>query len=92
MMEEHTTMVDSIMSKGSSQTRVNFTSKTHDRNHHCGSFSSALPKLAKLDFPKYNGAEDPTSWVCRVEQIFELQQSKEADELPLVAYHLEGEA
>lgn len=49
-------------------------------------------KLAKLDFPKYNGTEDPTSWICRVEQFFDYQQSEEGEKLPLASYHLEGQA
>lgn len=58
-----------------------------------GSGSNSLtPKIAKLDFPCYNGGEDPTSWICRVEQFFELQQIPEEDKLPLAAYHLEGDA
>jgi len=27
----------------------------------------------KLDFPRFNGEEDPTSWVCRAEQFFRFQ-------------------
>jgi len=50
------------------------------------------PKLAKLDFPKFDGSEDPTSWVCRAEQFFDFQGTSEDDKLPLAAYHLEGEA
>jgi hypothetical protein len=29
--------------------------------------SNSFPKVAKLNFPKYDGTEDPTSWVCQVE-------------------------
>ena len=29
-----------------------------------------VPKLAKLDFPRYDGLEDPTLWICCVEQFF----------------------
>ncbi|XP_050258944.1 uncharacterized protein LOC126703934 [Quercus robur] len=36
--------------------------------------------------------EDPTSWVCRVEQFFEFQKIAEEEKVPLVTYHLEGEA
>jgi hypothetical protein len=61
MMEEHTARVDSLLSKGSNHIGENSISKTCDRNYHRGSSSSALPKLAKLDFPIYNRAEDPTS-------------------------------
>jgi hypothetical protein len=53
---------------------------------------STIPKVAKLDFPRYNGDEDPTSWVCRVEQFFEFKNVEEEEKVPLAAYHLEGEA
>ena len=36
--------------------------------------------------------EDPTSWVCRAEQFFEFQKIPMEEQLPLAAYHLEGEA
>jgi hypothetical protein len=62
--------------------------KTITRTDSGGSF----PKVAKLNFPKYEGTEDPTSWVCRVEQFFEFQNTAEDDKVMLVAYHLEGEA
>jgi hypothetical protein len=26
---------------------------------------STTPKLAKLHFPKFNGDDDPMSWICR---------------------------
>lgn len=51
-----------------------------------------MPKLAKLNFPRYNGSEDPTSWVCRAEQFFEFKDTAEEEKLALAAYHLEGEA
>ena len=34
------------------------------------SHSAAIPRVTKLDFPCFNGNEDPTSWICRVEKIF----------------------
>jgi hypothetical protein len=44
-----------------------------------------------MDFPKYKGVDDPTSWICRVDQFFEFQQTEEGDKLPMAAYHLEEE-
>jgi hypothetical protein len=38
-----------------------------EAKNNSGSSNSAAPKLAKMDFPKYSGIEDPTSWVYRVE-------------------------
>ena len=57
-----------------------------------GTSGSTAPKIAKLDFPKYSGNEDPTSWVCRVEQFFEFHGTIEEEKLPLAAYHLDGDA
>ena len=39
-----------------------------------GSHGAVIPKVTKLDYPRFNGNEDPTSWVCRVEQFFEFQK------------------
>jgi hypothetical protein len=50
------------------------------------------PKVAKLDFPRYCGNDDPTSWICRVEQFFEFHATNENERLPLAAYHLDGDA
>ena len=52
---------------------------------------SMAPKIAKLDFPWYDGDEDPTSWILRVKQFFEFYGTNEGEKLPLVAYHLEGD-
>jgi hypothetical protein len=53
---------------------------------------STTPKLAKLHFPKCNGDDDPTSWICWVEQFFCFQNIPEEKQVHLAAYHLEGEA
>ncbi|KAG6702641.1 hypothetical protein I3842_07G045800 [Carya illinoinensis] len=55
------------------------------------SVNVAAPKFAKLDFPKYNGLEDPTSWIYREEQFFDYQQTEEVEKLHLAAYHLDWE-
>ncbi|KAK0580835.1 hypothetical protein LWI29_006834 [Acer saccharum] len=46
----------------------------------------------KLDFPRFNGAEDPTSWWCRAEQFFQLHGTSIADYVSLASFHLEGDA
>lgn len=50
------------------------------------------PKLAKLDFPCYDGLEDPTLWICRAEQFFEFQGTSLENQVKLAAYHLENDA
>jgi len=42
----------------------------------------------KLDFPRFNGEEDPTSWVCRAEQFFRFQGTHEEDKAALASFHL----
>jgi hypothetical protein len=80
--------IDDMQSKdyGEDSTAGNRSKKTN------GHRNSYKPKLAKMDFPKYKGVDDPTSWICRVEQFFEFQQTEEEDKLPMAAYHLEEEA
>ena len=56
------------------------------------SYGMVIPRATKLDFPHFNGSEDPTSWICRVEQFFEFQKISEEEKVPLATYHLEGEA
>ena len=44
------------------------------------------PKLTKLDFPRYDGSEDPTLWICRAEQFFDFQATAPNDQVRLAAY------
>jgi hypothetical protein len=46
----------------------------------------------KLDFPRFIGEEDLTSWVCRAEQFFRFQGTHEEDKAALASFHPEGEA
>ena len=56
------------------------------------SAGSYVPKLAKLDFPRYDGSEDPITWICRVEQFFEYQDTPDDEKVKLASYHLDGDA
>ena len=49
------------------------------------------PQLATLKFPKFAG-EDPTVWCTRVQQFFDYQLTSNSRKVPLVSFHLEGEA
>ena len=51
-----------------------------------------VPKLAKLDFPRYGGLEDPTLWIFRAKQYFEFQGTSLEDQAKLAANHLEKDA
>jgi hypothetical protein len=46
----------------------------------------------KLDFPRFNGDEDLTMWICRAEQFFWFQGTLEGEKTSLASFHLEGEA
>jgi hypothetical protein len=46
-----------------------------------------LAPRVKLDFPKFNGGEDPTSWLCRAEY-----ETPPVYQVALASFHLEGEA
>jgi len=82
---------DKISQQGSNGSGENSSNKNRDKVP--GGFNNNQgTKVTKLDFPKYNGQEDPTSWICRVEQYFDFKQIEEREKLPLAAYHLEGES
>ncbi|XP_057487988.1 uncharacterized protein LOC130774018 [Actinidia eriantha] len=53
---------------------------------------SVVPKLTKLEFLRYKGSKDSTSWICRAEQFFQFQQIELEERVPLAAYHLENDA
>ncbi|TXG64146.1 hypothetical protein EZV62_011140 [Acer yangbiense] len=54
------------------------------------SLPSYTPKLVKLDFPRFNGGEDPTSWLCRADQFFQFHATPEVERVALASFHLEG--
>uniref|UniRef100_A0A2N9EXV4 RNA-directed DNA polymerase n=1 Tax=Fagus sylvatica TaxID=28930 RepID=A0A2N9EXV4_FAGSY len=62
-----------------------------DGSHTNGSNQSYAPRV-KLDFPKFNGGEDPTSWLCHAEQFFRFHETPPVDQVALASFHLEGEA
>ncbi|KAL4183722.1 hypothetical protein AMTRI_Chr11g156520 [Amborella trichopoda] len=57
-----------------------------------GSGGTYLRRMVNLDFPKFNGKEDPTSWVCRADQFFEFHHTPEEHRVPLASFNLEGDA
>lgn len=56
------------------------------------SSSYLLPKMTKLDFTRVNCREDHTSWLCRVEHLFETHVTAREERVSLSSLHLEGEA
>ncbi|XP_070028898.1 uncharacterized protein [Nicotiana sylvestris] len=45
-----------------------------------------------MDFPTFNGSEDPLIWLHRCEKFFSNQKTNEVDKVGLAAFHLLGEA
>lgn len=82
--------INKWISKGEKNVGETSTARTYDKKNH-GTNNSMTPKLSKLDFPKYKGVDDPTSWICQVELFFEFQRTEEGDKLPMANYHLEGQ-
>jgi ElaB/YqjD/DUF883 family membrane-anchored ribosome-binding protein len=81
--------INNVLSQSGKNVGENSIPKNKDKTVHNSSIS---PKLTKLDFPRYNGEDDSTSWICRVEQFFEFQRTENHEKILMVAYHLEGEA
>lgn len=52
--------------------------------------NSILPKFTKLDFPRFNGLEDPLGWLSRCEHFFRHLLTPEDEKVSLASYHLEG--
>ncbi|KAI9185119.1 hypothetical protein LWI28_004351 [Acer negundo] len=49
--------------------------------------SHYAPRFVKLDFPRFKGEEDTTSWFCRVNQFFEFNHTPEEDRVALASFH-----
>ncbi|KAK2992559.1 LOW QUALITY PROTEIN: hypothetical protein RJ640_010441 [Escallonia rubra] len=54
-----------------------------------GSSGTYLPKMVKLDFSKFHGDEDSTSWA---DQFFDFRQTPDEEKVPLASFNLEGHA
>ena len=46
----------------------------------------------KLDFPRFNGGEDPSSWLCPADQFFQSHDTPAAEQVTLASFYLEGDA
>ncbi|KAK0581846.1 hypothetical protein LWI29_018689 [Acer saccharum] len=61
-------------------------------SHGLGRFSSFLPKTLKIDFPRYDGRNDPTTWIGKAEKYFSLHDIAHSDKVTLASFYLEGDA
>ena len=77
------------------------------QHHHSASSSAAFapepaapgvshgahpPRFYKLEFPTYDGTEDPLNWLNHCDQFFRGQRTLASDRTWLVSYHLTGAA
>jgi hypothetical protein len=51
-----------------------------------------VPRYFKLDFPRFDGKEDPLSWLSRCEQYFRAQRTYVPQKIWLATFHLDGDA
>jgi len=51
-----------------------------------------FPRYQKLEFPTYDGKDDPLGWLNKCEQFFTAQQTRHADWVWLASFHLNGVA
>lgn len=54
--------------------------------------ATGVPRFYKLEFPKYDGKEDPLNWFNHCEQFFRGQKTPATDWVWLATYHLTGDA
>ena len=57
-----------------------------------GSHGAHPPRFYKLEFPTYDGAEDPLNWLNHCDQFFRGQRTLASDRTWLASYHLTGAA
>lgn len=49
------------------ETSFNESLKVHTLPREIGNFNNFMPQIVKLDFPKYDGMDEPIIWICRAE-------------------------
>ena len=67
-------------------------SNGRDRGPRYGPNANYTAKPLKLDFPRFNGKEDPTSWVCRAKQFFRFHATPVEERVSVASFHLEEDA
>ena len=51
-----------------------------------------IPKIVKLDFPRYDRKQDPTIWICKANKYFRLYEIAKLEKVMLGSFYLEGDA
>lgn len=86
MFQKLTIQISSMMSQGRDTPSSSHSSGRNDSN------TMGFPRHFRLKFPRYNGVDDPTSWLCCVEQYFAFHETSKADKIPLAVYHFDEDA
>lgn len=51
-----------------------------------------MPRTVKLDFPKYDGKDEPIMWIGRAEKYFGLHEIWESEKVSIASFYLEEDA
>lgn len=54
--------------------------------------SFVVPKFTRLEFPRYDGRDDPIGWIHHCEQLFKAQSTLANEYVSMAAFHLIGVA
>ncbi|PON77808.1 hypothetical protein PanWU01x14_025640, partial [Parasponia andersonii] len=63
---------------------------SHQQSNFQQAQGTIIPRVVRLDFPRYDGTDDPITWIDRAEQFFEFHKTPANEKVALAAYHLEG--
>lgn len=65
-------------------------SSTPQSPHHQLVMPVGVPRFHNLEFPTFDGKEDPLGWPTRCDQFFRGQHTLDTDKVWLASYHLTG--
>lgn len=65
--------------------------KSETRSNHTKA-SATIPRYTKLDFPTFNGEEDPLSWLRKCERFFKHQNTPEHEWVGTASFHMSSKA
>uniref|UniRef100_A0A0A9EUF1 Retrotransposon gag domain-containing protein n=1 Tax=Arundo donax TaxID=35708 RepID=A0A0A9EUF1_ARUDO len=57
-----------------------------------GAVSGMVPRYFKLDFPHYDGKDDPLPWLTWCKQFFKGQRTEERHNVWMASFHMDGDA
>lgn len=51
-----------------------------------------IAKISKLNFPKYDGYANPLTWICQIQQCFEVHRVSKKSKILKASLHLSKDA